>query len=573
MLHNPFGFDQGDLIELAAAALLVCLLLVWRPRLERFAGAIAQRPVWCMALLAVLPVALRLALLPNHPIPTPAVSDDFSYLLLADTLSHLRLANPTHPFHQFFETFFVLQEPAYSSIFPLGQGMVLALGRLLFGHPWAGVAFSIGALSALCYWMLRAWTTPGWALLGGVLAAIEFGPLNQWMSSYWGGAVSAVAGCLIFGALPRLRDRGRGRDAILLGAGLGLQLLTRPFEFLLLALSVAMFLPRFRVRLWTFVAAAMLPAVVLTLLQNRAATGSWITLPYQVSRYQYGVPATFTFQPNPAPHRALTPQQQLDSEAQCAVHGDGTDSLKTYLERLVFRVRYYRFFFLVPLYLALPFFLPSLRRPRFLWVAVTILLFSLGANFYPYFYPHYIAALTCLFLLVSIIGLERLRSVSADAAQIVVVLCLAHFLFWYSLQLFANQPFAQAFIQHETWDAINFGDPEGRLAINARLAAEPGKQLVFVRYGPRHAFEEWVHNAADIDASRVVWARDLGAEENEKLRRYYSDRTAWLMEPDARPPRLSAYDGSFNQGGVPNPTEPDVRPIHSPGMRRYGRSP
>ena len=38
---------------------------------------------------------------------------------------------------------------------------------------------------------------------------MEFGPLNQWMNNYWGGAVSGIAGCLVFGALPRLWKTAR----------------------------------------------------------------------------------------------------------------------------------------------------------------------------------------------------------------------------------------------------------------------------------------------------------------------------------------------------------------------------
>ena len=158
-----------------------------------------------MLLLAVLPIVLRLALLPHHPVPSPDVYDEFGHLLVADTLRHFRLANPPHPLHQFFETFFVLQQPTYSSIYPIGQGMLLALGRLIFGLPWAGVLLSTAALCSLCYWMLRAWTTPLWSLVGGLLAVIEFGPLNPWMNNYWGGSLAAAAGCLVFGALPRVR--------------------------------------------------------------------------------------------------------------------------------------------------------------------------------------------------------------------------------------------------------------------------------------------------------------------------------------------------------------------------------
>jgi hypothetical protein len=84
------------------------------------------------------PIALRLALLQNHPVPPPSGVDDFSYLLLSDTLAHFRLANPPHIFNRFFETDYVLQEPSYSSQYALGQGLLLALGQRLLGQPWAG---------------------------------------------------------------------------------------------------------------------------------------------------------------------------------------------------------------------------------------------------------------------------------------------------------------------------------------------------------------------------------------------------------------------------------------------------
>ena len=77
------------------------------------------------------------------------------------------------------------------------------------------------------------------------------------------------------------------------------------------------------------------------------------------------------------------------------------------------------------------------------------------------------------------------------------------------------------------------------MAINQQISRVPGKHLVFVRYWPPHTFKEWVYNSADIDGSRIVWARDLGSTENQKLLRYYPDRTVWLLEPDFRPPRLA----------------------------------
>jgi hypothetical protein len=547
-LHNPIGFGASDFIEFALAALLVLLVLA-RAWLEPAALALARRTGWCMLFLGVLVIALRLALLSAHPVPTAAGTDDYSYLLLGDTLAHFRLANPTHSMHRFFETIFVLQEPSYSSIYPMGPALFLAFGQLVFGLPWAGVLLSAGLFCALCFWMLRGWTTPGWALLGGLLAVCEFGPLNMWMNCYWGGAVSASAGCLVLGALPRLRERVRIRDAALLGLGIGLQMLSRPYESLFLDLSVILFfLPELRFGVeWSKLGKIAVPALLaaapfaaLLLFQNKAVTGSWTTLPYALSRYQYGVPNTLTFEAPAVPHRTLTASQQNYYEGQSAVHGQA-DTVASYLERLGSRAGFYRFFFLTPLFLAVPFFLPYLKEYRFAWVALTLLTFALGSNFYPYFFPHYIAAVTCLFVLVSVLGLKRLGELSPLASRWILFLCFAHFLFWYGIHALGDPQILQATDQYETGDTINYGDPQGRIAIEKRLQEAPGRQLVFVRYFSGHRYGEWIHNAADIDGARVVWALELSPDENAKLKSYYPDRTVWLLEPDALPPRLVPY--------------------------------
>ncbi len=532
-MQNPLGFDLVDFVAFGVAGLMLAVLLTRRNTEPAFRW-IAARPAWSMGLLGALPIVLRLLLLPQHPVPVPSVSDDFSYLLLGDTLAHFRMANPVHPMHRFFETVFVLQEPSYSSIYPLGQGFVLAFGQLFFRLPWAGVLLSAGLFCALCYWMLRAWVRPEWALAGGLLAVMEFGPLNQWMNNYWGGAVSAIAGCLVFGAGMRLWRAGGGRNAVLFGAGLGLEILTRPFESV--CLFVCMLPVLYKCRRWTgLFLVGLLPFLGLTLLQDKAVTGSWTKLPYMLSRDRYGIPATFTFQKMAVPAKELTEEQKLDYQAQKDVH----DTSGTYWVRLLSRVRFYRFFLFAPLYVALVFFVPALRMRRYWWAAACVLAFSLAANFYPYFYPHYIAAVGCLFVLMAVVGLQRMPR---EGAWIVALLCVAHFTFWYGLHLFGNQPLFEATGPYESWDYINYGDSEGRIAVNRTLAASPGKQLVFVRYSARHLLREWIRNDADIDAARVVWALDLGPEEDVKLRQYYASRTAWVVEPDTVPPRLLRLD-------------------------------
>jgi hypothetical protein len=519
-LHNPIGFGVGDFVELALASSLILLVLA-RAWLEPAAVRLSRNAVWSMLFLFVLVVVLRLALLPANPVPTAAGSEDFSRLLLGDTLAHFRLANPPHPMGRFFETKFVAQEPSYSSIYPIGEGMVLAFGQLCFSVPWAGALLAMAVFCGLCYWMLRGWVPPGWALAAGLLAVCEFGPLSTWMNSYSGGAFSAIAGCLVFGALPRLRERRRNRDAVLLGLGLGAQLLSRPYESLLLDLSVVLFfVPELlRPKEWprlaniaTIAALSTMPAVALVFLHNRAVTGSWATFPYSIAGNRFGLPA-------PGP---------------------------------------YRFFLLAPLCLALPFFLPRLREFRFAWIALTLLVFAFGSHLDSDSATPAVAAVASLFVLACVLGLIRLNGwqirgwqAGQTAARWILFLCGAHFLFWYGIHALGDEGIRRAMAPFETAAGIGFGDADGRIAISRRLAQTPGRQLVFVRYFLELHSREWVHNAADIDSAPVVWALDLGVAENAKLQSYYPNRTVWLMEPDALPPRLAPYRAIFA-----NPFEP-----------------
>lgn len=546
-LENPLGFGLGDFFELALAAFLIVLVVAWPRWIGPAARRLAPKTAWCMLLLAVLPVALRLAMLPQHPVPSPEIYDEFGHLFVADTLRHLRLANPPHPLHQFLETFFVLQTPSYASIYPIGQGLVLAIGRALFGLAWAGVLLTVALMCALCYWMLRSWTTPEWALLGGMLAVIEFGPLCAWTNSYWGGSLAAVAGCLVFGSLPRLRAARQARYGALLGLGIGLHWLARPYETIFLVLAALLFVaPKFgrMARPALAAAAVLIPAIAISLAQNKAVTGSWTTMPYQLSRFQYGVPVAFTWQSNVEPHNQLTREQQLQYKMQTSFRVNGPETIQTYFARLAYRARFYRFFFLPALYVVLPFFLVKLRDPRYLWIAATLVIFALGANFYPFFEAHYLGALMCLFVLASVVGLQQLKY---GAAQLIAFLCVAHFLFWYGRSFF--EPAALS----------------TRTAIQQQLERLPGQQLVFVRYWLQHRFQdEWVYNDADIDHAKIVWARDLGDAEDKKLLAYYPDRTAWLLEPDAAPPKLNRYQPE-PENSKPAPAPAVTKP--SPPLR------
>jgi hypothetical protein len=80
-----------------------------------------------------------------------------------------------------------------------------------------------------------------------------------------------------------------------------------------------------------------------------------------------------------------------------------------------------------------------------------------------------------------------------------------------------------------------------RALIQAQLEKLEGKHLVIVHYGPQHnPMEGWVYNTANLDDSKVIWANDMGTQDNAELIRFFNDRQIWVVEPDTQPTKLTS---------------------------------
>src|ERR1700730_769185 len=299
----------------ATVALLVYLQLafpqLWRnlrlDRIETFGRKLAARQALSVFLVGLSLLIIRSAVIPISGIPLPVFHDENSYLLAGDTFAHGRLTNPPHPMWIHFETFHVIWHPTYMSMYPPGQGLVLALGEIL-GHPWLGQLLRASLMCPALCWILQGSIPPRWRLLGGVLAVARLGLLSYWTNGYWCACLPALGGALVLGALPRIKHHRRWRDAVIMAIGLFILANSRPYEGLLLSLGVA-----FAMLAWMFgrrgpslktsLVRIVLP-LVLTLAPLAAwtgyyyyrVTGSSFRLAYNVNRETYAMGRYFIWQ-------------------------------------------------------------------------------------------------------------------------------------------------------------------------------------------------------------------------------------------------------------------------------------
>jgi hypothetical protein len=543
-----------ELLFWIAVAALTIALVRFRPAMitsaeDRIARISQHTRLWLIVFgLAV--VVIRVGLLPWVPVPVPVVHDEFSYLLGADTFAHGRVTNPPSPMWQHFESFHINVRPTYQSMYPPGQGFALAIGQLLTGVPWIGVVLTTALMCSAIYWMLLGWLSAPWAWLGGVFAVVRFGIFSYWINTYWGGSVAAIGGALVLGALPRLRGSFTTRILLVFTAGLLILANSRPLEGLLFSLPfiVAAAILTLKTGSWRTTTARFLPATGLlmagmafALYFNWRGTGNPLLMPYVLNFKTYHISKPFLFQqPNPIPEythsvmRAFYVYHEYVDVAR--LRSWELDALK-----YMFRVKgavFYTFYLWPFLLLVVPALYSICRNKEFriVLIATSLLVAGLAFQMWPST-PHYGAPGTGAVILLVLYSLRHFRNThseyglwAARAAAIVLGVWM--------LSPIAERLRDPLFVRPLAYGVSaqphsDYGVPLeiNRERIKSDLESRPGKHLIIVhhQYHDIPAMD-WIYNAADIDNSKVIWARDMGYLKNKELLDYYGNRQVWYVD-------------------------------------------
>jgi hypothetical protein len=408
--------------------LAICLAMTWpMPGLaEPFFSLIEEkfsqfaRHKWAaLAAIGSVTIVTRLALLPWMPVPQPKIHDEFSYLLAGDTFAHGRLVNPSHPMWFFLDTFHVIQHPSYASMYPPAQGMMLAIGQLL-GNPWIGVLLSTAAMCVAITWMFQGWMPPEWALVGGILVLSRIGLFSYWMNSYWGGAVGATGAALVLGALPRILEFRRPRDAAVFGLSAAILATSRPVEGFIFCVPLTAALvwwilrPKNRGQLSSSrrvlapIAAILLCVVGFIGYYNSRVTGNPIVFPHFIEQRMYFTTPVFLWE-HEQPRRTYGNPQFDDfyNNFMPSLYQTGWDQA---VGQFWWKATEFWQFFLGPAlsipFLALPWLLGD-RRIRLLLLQAV--LSAIGLWVVVFYHAHYAAPVAATTYLLSMLGMRRMR--------------------------------------------------------------------------------------------------------------------------------------------------------------------
>jgi riboflavin synthase alpha subunit len=540
-------FSLGVLLALAAIGFCwPALGSVLFRKAGRLLTRLAGRPFLSLLTVAGCSLLVNLIFAAARGLPVPAVHDEFSYLLAADTFAHGRLSNPAHPLWTHFESMHIIQQPTYASKYPPVPGLFLAAGQVVTGLPIAGAWLASALACAALTWMVRAWLRPNWALLAGLAATIHPLIIN-WSQSYWGGSVAFLGGALLLGSWKRLTVNINVSLGLTAGSGMALLANSRPYEGAVLSLlcmvslmpawiSGKLLCCRRAAGLLLGLGVVLVAYLLAMLYYNKQVTGDPWKMPYTVHAETYDAAPVFLFQSpkqEPVYRHAVLRDFHLDFEARGFLE---QRDLHGFLAATITKFHYLlgAYFHFVPFLLALAVLPWMVHRNWWNPADLAILaLFALALLPEVWMQTHYTAPITALCFALLWQALRRVHAWRPRGRAV------GRFVFRWSFCL-AVAIFALQCVQASRNPRT--GWQYQRAGMVRELEQAGGKHLVLVRYAPGHnSHQEWVYNDADIDASPVVWAREMEPADNQALLGYFHDRQIWLLEADATPPALVPY--------------------------------
>ena len=422
---------------------------------------------------------------------------------------------------------------------------------------------SFGLMCAAICWMLYAWVSRRWAVLGSVLAMINpvLGIAGYWAQSYWGGAVAATGGALVLGGIKRLVRQPRVCDSLLTGIGLAILANSRPFEGLLVSLPAGIFLlirhhqparagscGSLSKELHCLSFSFSLLTITGMGFYNLRVTGNPFRMPYQIHEETYGMAPVFLWQKLP-PEPEYRHKVIRDFHTNYALSFYTSQrSIRGFLSENVYSLLLLGFsavnIFALPLIIAFPVVLAwTWRNP---WARRALLIYFvliLGLLTETFKWLHYSAPITGLnyYFVLNALRLARWRNRK-----------IGQLMLWQTPLLAITALVVSLYGTIKNDNSSSWQRQRAQLL--KQLKQEDGKHLIVASYGLGHSVHnEWVYNEADIDRAKVIFARAINSTQDCRLVEYFKSRRIWSLDIDGDQliPTLKPYPRNQCEGMRP----------------------
>jgi hypothetical protein len=447
----------------------------------------------------------------------PKFQDEFSYLIQMRMLARGRFWMPALPLPQFFDTFYLITQPVYASMYFPGAAMMYVPALLLHLPYYMGPLAAAGFCAAL-FWLVFTEILDGASAILAVLLLLSLAMFRMMSIMPMAQIPTLLLGLLMTWSVIQWQKQLNWRWLLLLGAAAGWAAITRPADALCFAIllgSVMAFdLKSKPVAVWlrTFalVAVPVLPFLILQLFLNRNITGDWFTTPF--ARYNDMLyPNAFGFHSvRPPDHVSDIPQIQIfyENNAKGVVEAHQLKNLFSIGLKNEWDMARHIAVSDAFLWLIIPMSLPVMwnRRMWMIWGMLPVFLLMLSAYAFSWFMPHYMMMVIPAMMLLCLLPIRFLVAVFPKRAPAIRTMIGLGII---ALALAATPQFNR--VLHDQY----FETPELNLIDRdvARNASPPAVILFHFNYPGVNVSEEPIYNAgvAWPDDAPIIRARDLNA--------------------------------------------------------------